>query len=135
MFSLLRRNRDFFDDFFNDLPSRSANGNLMNTDIIEKEDKYLLTIEMPGFSKDDVKVTVEKGYLVIEAERQYDNEKQDENDKLIRRERFYGTVKRNYYIGNIELKDIKGSFKDGILSLEVPKESKEISTKEYLVLE
>lgn len=135
MFSLLRRNRDFFDDFFNDLPSRSANSTLMNTDIIEKEDKYLLTIEMPGFSKDDVKVTVDKGYLVIEAERQYDNEKQDENDKLIRRERFYGTVKRNYYIGNIELKDIKGSFKDGILSLEVPKESKEISTKEYLVLE
>lgn len=135
MFSLLRRNRDFFDDFFNDFPSRPANSNLMNTDIVEKDNKYLLSVELPGFSKEDVKVTVEKGYLVIEAERKYDNEDKDENDKLIRRERFYGTVKRNYYIGDIDLKDIKGSFKDGILTIEVPKETKEVSTKEYLELE
>ncbi|HHW79883.1 MAG TPA: Hsp20/alpha crystallin family protein [Acholeplasmataceae bacterium] len=135
MFNIIRRNRDFFDSFFNDFETRSSNSNLLNTDIIEKDNTYLLKVEMPGFAKEDVKVSLDKGYLTIEAERNYNKEEKDENEKLIRRERFYGTAKRSYYVGDIDLETVKGSYDNGILTLEVPKESTEVSTKKYLSIE
>src|SRR5690554_7790437 len=126
MLSLFRRNRGFFDDFFDDfnLFSPTTSSNLMKTDIKETDKGYHLSVELPGYSKDDVKVSLEDGYLLIEAHTTKNNETKDEHTKYLRQERYVGSVKRSYYVGNITLDDITGTFENGILNLSIPKTSK-----------
>lgn len=132
MFNIIRHNRDFFNSFFDDFDLRPTTSNLLTTDIVKEDGKHIITIEMPGYEKDDIKISVNNGYLNIEAVRNYEKNNEDEKVQYVRRERYYGTVKRSYYIGNVELKSINGTYKDGILKLEVPEETKVIS--EYLEL-
>ncbi|HLS99998.1 MAG TPA: Hsp20/alpha crystallin family protein [Acholeplasma sp.] len=135
MLSLFKKDRDIFDDFFEDFNSWpfQQNTNLMKTDIREHENKYMLDVELPGFAKEDIKVSLLDGYLEIEAEKREDN-KQKEKGNFLRRERFYGHVKRSFYVGNIELEQINGSFENGVLHLEIPKENQVSTQKKYLEL-
>lgn len=136
MLSLYRKNRNFFDDFFNDFRMVTPNtaNSLMKTDITETENSYKLAVELPGYDKDDVKVSIEDGYLLIEAETRIENDEKDTDDKFLKRERYYGSMKRSYYVGDVEIDDVKGSFDKGILNLEVPKEVKKVPEKKYLEL-
>ena len=135
MLSLFKKNRDIFDDFFEDFNSWpfQQNTHLMKTDIREHESKYMLDVELPGFTKEDIKVSLSDGYLEIEAEKHEDN-KIKEKGNYLRRERFYGQVKRSFYVGNIELDQIDGSFENGVLHLEIPKENQVSTQKKYLEL-
>lgn len=128
--------KDFFDDMFNfkDLETfwgRKEN-NFMKTDIKEKDGKYILEIDVPGYDKDNIKIELENGYLMVTAE----NNKSSEQNKegYIHQERFFGTCSRSYYVGeNVEQEDIKASFKNGILLLSFPKEEqKKIQEKRYI---
>lgn len=129
---------DFFDDFFNDFdgrayiteakpqnknqkPAQSAQADqLMRTDIKETEDQYLLTIDLPGFKKENIQVTVENDCLTIAAHA--DTEKQ-ENARYLRRERYAGSLKRAFYVGEgVEQGDIKAQFQNGVLRLTIPKQ-------------
>ena len=114
---------DFFRDDFFDRKDR-MNFNLMKTDIREDENSYLLEVDLPGYSKDDIKIDITDGYLTINAK----VEKEDNEDKknYVRRERFTGEVSRSFYVGeDIKEDEVKASFKNGILTLEVPKLSLE----------
>lgn len=135
MLSLIRRNQDLLSNFFDDVTDYNvfSKNSLMKTDIKELEDSFELLVELPGFKKEDVRVSVDNKYLNIEANREYLKE-EDKDTKFIRRERYYGTIKRSFYVGNITIDEIKGEFKDGILTLTVPKESKNIPEKKYLSL-
>ena len=136
---------NLFDDFFDDfgrierhLPMIAAPQNgVMKTDIIENKDAYELHVDLPGFKKEDVKAELKDGYLTISAVAKY--EKNDENDKkFLRRERFYGTCSRSFYVGDvITQEDIKAKFEDGILKLTVPKKEAqpEIQTPKYIAIE
>lgn len=143
--------KDLFDDFF-DFPfyddrdmekmQKKLYGhrskNLMKTDVQENDDSYLMEMDLPGFSKDEVKVSLKDGYLTIKAEKGLDEEQKDEKSaKYIRRERYSGACERSFYVGNINEADIKGEFKHGILTLTVPKEQpkKEIDTTKYIEIE
>ena len=64
----------FFDDFFTSSTQRTSSS--MKTDILELKDGYELQIDVPGFKKEDIKISLEKGYLTIEAK------KEDSNDLL-----------------------------------------------------
>ncbi|MFA5692818.1 MAG: Hsp20/alpha crystallin family protein [Acholeplasmataceae bacterium] len=135
MLSLIRRNQDLLSNFFDDVTDYNvfSKNSLMKTDIKELEDSFELLVELPGFKKEDVRVSVDNKYLNIEANREYLKE-EDKDTKFIRRERYYGTIKRSFYVSNITIDEIKGEFKDGILTLTVPKESKNIPEKKYLSL-
>lgn len=113
--------------------------NLMKTDIKEKEDTYELQIDLPGFQKDEIKVQLENGYLVISAARGLDQDEQEkETGKYIRRERYAGSCQRSFYVGtNVQQEDIKAEFKHGILSLTVPKDKPAIEQKKnhYIAIE
>lgn len=143
--------KDLFDDFF-DFPfyddrdmekmQKKLYGhrskNLMKTDVQENDDSYLMEMDLPGFSKDEVKVSLKDGYLTIKAEKGLDEEQKDEKSaKYIRRERYSGVCERSFYVGNINEADIKGEFKHGILKLTIPKEQpkKEIDTTKYIEIE
>ncbi len=138
---LLMPRRDFNlfdDDFFHDdfFGSRERNTfNLMKTDIKETEHSYLLDVDLPGYDKKDIKIDITDGYLNIHANR--NEEKEEKKDgKFLRRERFTGEVSRSFYVGeDVEMDEVKASFKNGILSLEVPKIDPEVKTSEKKYIE
>ena len=114
-----RKNWDLFDDFFEDFPV--VESKCMKTDIKEHDDNYELIVDLPGFSKDNINISIENGYLEISAKTTSDKE-ENEKGKYLRRERFEGEYRRSFYIGdNITEDEIKASFKNGILKINVPK--------------
>lgn len=122
----------FADPFFTEHESK-----IMKTDIKEKTDKYLIGIELPGYQKENIKIDVEDGYLTVHAEINSDNEEKEEG-KFVRRERYVGSCSRSFYVGNeVKSEDIKASFKNGILKIEVPKKEykKELPEKKYIQIE
>ena len=92
------------------------------TDIRETENAYILDAELPGFSKEDIHAEVRNGYLTIHAEHKSENEEKDEKNNYIRRERSYGSFSRSFDLEGIKSDEITASYKDGVLSLTLPKE-------------
>lgn len=116
--------------------------NVMNTDIKEKDNGYELEMDLPGFSKDEISVELNEGYLTISAAKgldkdQAENEEEAKKGNYIRRERYCGACQRSFYVGEeLTREDIKASFKHGILKLEIPKkEAKKVETKQYISIE
>lgn len=140
MMLMPRRNDfDLWDDFFNDpFFSRKNENRLMKTDIREKEGSYLVDIDLPGYDKSDIKISVDDGYLTINAKKEEKNDEKGEDGTFIRRERFSGECSRSFYVGEeIEAEDVKASFKNGILTLDIPKkeENKKLPEKKYVEID
>lgn len=95
----------------------------LQTNVREKKDKYVLEISIPGFQKEDLKLSLDNGYLTFEAEKK--QEIDDTNDHYIRRERRYGKFQRSFYVGDVSLDQIEAKYKNGILYVEVPKDKKD----------
>ena len=127
---------NLFDDFFDDVPffdNRAENQiekklygrhahNVMKTDIKETDDGYELIVDLPGFKKDEIKVSLEE----------------KKTGKYIRKERYAGACQRSFYVGdNLTQEDIKGEFKHGILTLNVPKKEAKpaVETNKYIAIE
>ena len=116
---------DLFDDFMRDFPlyndkdrkklEKKLYGrrgrNLMKTDIKETDGAYELEMDLPGFSKDEVKASLENGYLTISAAKGLDQDEQEKKTgKYIRRERYAGACERTFYVGeDVTQEDIKES--------------------------
>lgn len=95
----------------------------MNTDIIESDKGYSLEIELPGFEKEDISISLENNYLTISAKR---STSQDKDQKFLHKERHI-SFKRSFYVESIKEDDINASYKNGILSIFLPKETDESS--------
>ncbi len=125
-----KREWDLFDDFFDD--SFMSDYKLMKTDIKEHDKNYELIIDLPGFDKKDINIYVENGYLNINAKTNSSNEN-EEKGKYLRRERYEGEFSRSFFIGEeISDDEINASFKNGILSIFVPKFEKKVENKKYI---
>ena len=109
--------RDFGRQFFSNFPDEQS----IKTDISEKDDRYELKAELPGFSKDQIDISYENGMLIISAENNQVNEEKDNEGKVIQKERSYSNVKRMYSLNNIDEDNIEAKFEDGILSVDLPK--------------
>ena len=135
MMMIPRRNRfDLLDDIFSDPFFTEGESRVMKTDIKEKGDKYLIDIDLPGYDKNDVKIEIEDGYLTVHASSTKKNEEK-EDGKFVRRERYEGSCSRSFYIGDeVKEEEIKASFKNGILKIEIPKknEKKDLPNKKYI---
>ena len=125
-----RSNSFFLDDMFNDFLTRDVNN--FKCDIYEKEGKYFIEMDTPGFTKDDVVIECDRGYLTINVSKNIESKDDDKN--YIRRERSSKEVSRSFYVGDIDTDAIKANFKNGILIIEVPKEEK-IETKRTIQIE
>lgn len=124
-----RNNREvspfsIFEDAFNDWfrPAYDHCDSVMKTDIKENENNYEMEIEMPGFNKSDINVSLSDGYLTIAANK---SEKNDDGEKknYIRRERSF-SAKRSFYVGDVDENQIKAKYENGVLNLIVPKEDR-----------
>lgn len=117
--------RMFFDDLLSDM---SVEGK-MKCDIYEKDDKYYIEMDVPGYSKKDIKVECNNGNITVKAETKKEDE---ENKKYLHRERkMYGKMERTFHLEDMDEDAINAEFNDGILKLEIPKK-KEEETKKYI---
>lgn len=129
--------RGFDDDFFRDdffKRDEKMNFQLMKTDIQETEKNYLLEIDLPGYNKEDIKIDVTDGYLTVNAKTSREEEA-EEGKNYVRRERFSGECTRSFYVGeDVKTDEIKASFKNGILTLDIPKINPEekLPEKKYI---
>ena len=124
---------NLFDEWFNfpdfrdvDRTERKLYGKhadrLMKTDVHEHDDHYEVDIDLPGFSKDEINLELKEGYLTVSAAKGVDKDKTDRKGKIIRQERYAGAMQRSFYVGeHLTEEDIKASFKNGVLSLDVAK--------------
>ena len=134
------KNSIFDDDDFMDFPtfSRSSENSLMKSDVKDAGDHFELSMDLPGFNKEDVKIQLNKGVLTIEATTGYDKDDKDEDGKYIRKERFRGSCKRSFYVGEtLKEEDIKAKFGNGVLSIDVPKNDGKVKEEEnhYITIE
>ena len=136
---LPRRRNDFdlFDEMFNDPFFTRGESKLMKTDIKEKGDKYQIEVDLPGYEKENIKIEIEDGYLNIHATMNKDIEN-DKDSKYVHKERYVGECSRSFYVGeDFKQEDIKASFRNGTLKIEIPKkdESKELPEKKYIPID
>lgn len=148
-------NDTFFDDFFDfskpAIPARgdfkhlkhgprynSITTNVMKTDFRETNDAYELSIDLPGYKKDDVQAELKDGMMTITATKNETENEGNEGDRYIRRERFFGSCSRSFYVGDLVTEsDIKARFEDGVLYVTVPKKEPEpvIEEKKLITIE
>lgn len=133
-----RRNEfDLFDDMFRDPFFTKQESRLMRTDIKEKDGKYIVDIDLPGYEKEDIKLSIENGYLTVNAAAKKEVNDSEKHGTYIHQERYVGECSRSFYVGeNIKEEDVKANFKNGTLSLEFPKEKKEtVEEKKFIPIE
>ena len=93
------------------------------TDIIDKGDKFILEADIPGANKEDINIHVEDNKLTITAK--HNVGKETNKDDYIRRERRYGSVQRSFDVSNIKVEKIKADYKNGVLTLDLPKKDED----------
>ena len=113
--------------------------NMMKVDIKDREDSYEMDIDLPGFKKEEISVSLENGCLTITAAKGLDQDEQEKDTgRYIRRERYAGACQRSFYVGeDIKQEDIKAEFKHGVLKLLIPKETPKVEQKNnrYIAIE
>ena len=124
---------DFYnvlDDFFNDgfMPSsRNLLKDSFKLDIEEKETEYLISAEMPGVKKDEINLSIEEENLCISVNRSEESSKEEKN--FIHRERRSSSMSRRVRLAGAKLDEIKAKLDEGILTVTIPKATKESSSR------
>ena len=114
---------EVFDDPFSTRRYDNTSVQVMKTDIHEKDDNYIIEMELPGYVKEEIKADLKDGYLTITAHKNETKEEKEARGKCIHKERYTGTCNRSFYVGEeLTQEDIKAAFKDGVLRLQFPKE-------------
>ena len=142
--------RNLFDDLFDDfdLMDRKMNqldrkiyGKHVNremlTDVKEHEDHYDVQIDLPGFKKEEINVELNDGYLTITAAKGHTQDEKDKEGKIIRQERYSGSMSRSFYVGDeLTAEEIHGKYEGGVLTLSVPKkESEKVEHQNHIMIE
>ena len=134
---------DWFDDFDRQMQhmdrrlyGRNAKRE-MKTDVREKEDGYEIDMDLPGFKKDQVELSLENGYLTVTANKGFDKDEKDKQGRMIRQERYAGSMQRSFYVGdNMTEEDVKAHFEDGVLHLNLPKkDARKVPEKKTICIE
>ena len=123
--------RGFFDDFANDFfrpffdngfTAMTRPERAMKVDVRDDDDHYTLEADMPGVSKDDLKVEVTGDVLTISASYDQNKEEKGDDERYVYRERRCGSMSRSFNVEGIREEDITAEFKDGVLKLTLPKQ-------------
>jgi HSP20 family protein len=122
MFNMQREMNRMFDHFIRgvDEPGLLNDNWLPAVDVAEKDNEYVVNVELPGVNKDDVKITLESNILTIRGEKKTEKETNQKNFR--RMERSYGSFQRSFTLPTSVKNDkIDAEYKDGILSITLPK--------------
>jgi len=114
----------FFSRFFSRRGLRNIESEgtyLPACDLTETDKEYALSMDLPGIKKDDIHISLSNGLLSVEAASTESSEEK-KGGKIIRRERQYGKFVRQFHLGdNVKDHEVHAKFKDGVLTLNVPK--------------
>ena len=126
--------KNWFDEIFDDTFGGFNRNGLMRTDIRKKDGSYMLDVELPGYKKEDIKISLYNGNLTISAEHHETAEEKDAKGDVLRQERYFGSTSRTFYVGDaIKDTDVRASYNDGVLTLTIPTpEKKEAETKKFI---
>lgn len=121
----LRVRDDFFDlfpSFFRDFPNaRKLEKSLIKVDINENDKSYILIADIPGVKKEYISVEYHNDVLTLQANRSFNKEQKNDSNKIIRSERYFGKISRQFYIENIDQEKITAQYNDGVLEVVLPK--------------
>ena len=127
---------DNFGDIDKKLYGKNA-AHVMKTDVREHDGGYEIDIDLPGFKKDEINISLENGYLTVSAAKGLDKDENDKKGRVIRRERYAGSMQRSFYVGRaLTHEDIKAKFEDGVLKLGIPKkDEKALAENKTIMIE
>ena len=125
---------NLFDDFFDDFDAFDKRlfgrksplygkhaKNLMKTDVKEKKNEYVVSIDLPGFKKEEINVDLRDGYLTVSASKGMDKEEKNEDACYIRQERYTGACSRSFYVGEVKPEEVHCKYEFGVLRISIPK--------------
>ena len=133
---------DVFDDF-----DRSFFRGIGNVDralygkhaehVMKTDDGYEVDVDLPGFKKDEIKLELNQGYLVISAEKSLEKTNEGKKGKMLRQERYAGVMQRSFYVGDsVTETDVKASYESGVLHIRIPKkEAQKLPEKNTILIE
>ena len=125
--------RRFFGNPFGFFGSSSLSE--FRTDITDAGDAYLLEADLPGFNKKDIHLDVHGDMLTVRAERHNNREEKDENNRVIRSERSYGSYSREFDLSGVNADEITAKYEDGVLKLNLPKKQSALPASRTLEIE
>ena len=99
------------------------------TDIRDEGDQYVLEADLPGVDKKDISLDVSQNILTIKAQRESKNEQRDKKGEYVRCERSFGSYMRQFDITGVDVEGIKCRYDSGVLTLTMPKLTKESTKK------
>lgn len=108
-----------FNNFFNDSFFSFGGGASIKADIKENEKEFVVEAEIPGVSKENIKLDLRDDTLTIAVEQ--NQESKEERDNYIRKERRYGSYSRSFYVENVKNEDVSAKYENGILTINLPK--------------
>ncbi len=128
-----KRMNDLFEDFFGEwdinLPtteSLQSSGFMPQIDVKEDDKKVYVEAELPGLNEKEINVELKDNVLTISGEKK--EEKEEKDKKYHRVERSYGYFQRSINLGSkVDEKNVKASFKNGVLAIELPKDVEKIT--------
>ena len=136
---------DLFDDFDRDFfrgfgrPEHVLYGKnaarMMKTDVKETDEGYELAVDLPGLKKDEIHLDLQNGYLTKYTQKNLEN-KEEKHGKLLRQERYTGTMQRSFYVGdNLTEEDVQAKYEDGVLMVKLPKkEAQKVPEKKQILI-
>lgn len=137
-FNPFRELENFEREFFGTSPFTSFKTDILNgfkTDIKDIGSVYELSADLPGFKKEDINIDINNNTLTISAERKSEKEEKNDEGNYIRRERSYGSFSRSFDLSGIEAENIKAKYTDGVLTITLPKQDKQLQNNRKLEIE
>lgn len=139
MFPVFFNNQLFRDLLNNDFTKemekvlRRNESDLMKTDIKEHDKGFEICIDLPGFKKEEISAEIKDGYLTVSTSKSYENDKSEDSERFILRERYTNNCSRSFYIGeNITENDIHAKYENGILNISIPKKEPQEEPKKFI---
>lgn len=116
--TIVRRPTNLLDDFFNDeffLPSLPSQNHI---DVYQEGKDYIVEVDLPGYKKEDIKVSYDQDLLTVKAERA--EQKDEENKRYVYRSRTSASFTRQIRFNNIDASGIDAQYNDGVLKVVLP---------------
>jgi len=102
----------------------------MRIDVSENEKAFNVKADIPGVKKEDISIKVDGNTVSIEAEAKSEKETKGNGDKILRSERYYGSISRTFSLGqDVDDTKVQAKYADGVLMLELPKKAPASSSK------
>lgn len=110
------------DDLFDDYKFTNTE---LKCDIYERNNKYIIEMDLPGYKKEEIKVEVVNDILSVSV-----NEKEEDNRKIyLKKERVHKKQERTFSLGKVKINEIDARLEDGVLIVVIPKKGKELTRR------